>query len=58
MLKRAVVEAVKPELVEKDVYGADARSSEAGRFDGDQIERWTPGLKIPVVIGFRPNEER
>ena len=53
--KRPVPQDKKTEPVEKDVYGADARSELAyrpyGMFDGVDAHR-------PMYFGFRPNEER
>lgn len=60
--RKAVAGSVKPELVEKDVYGAEAYVERAERrYFEREGDEYTPYV-VPVVnsagMGFRPNEER
>ena len=50
--------AEKTELREKEVYGAESRAEVARRADPgyEQYSVWGP--RVPMVIGFRPNDER
>lgn len=53
-------DATPREAIEQDeprIKGTHSSFSSAERFDGNLIEQWAPGKKIPVVIGFRPNGE-
>ena len=43
--------------IEKDVYGADARSEHAGSRYFERDEGYW-GTQVPIIMGFRPNEER